>query len=103
LFRKSHETLKKEADSNACISLSLSTISFTATDCTLHAESPVFIFFRRTGESSNHTSLSRTLLACCALTSAISIVLGFWIAWSIAVFVISWNTILGVVLTSSFS
>jgi hypothetical protein len=64
LFRKSQETLKKEADSNACISLSLSTISFTATDCTLHAESPVLIFFQRTGESSNHTNLSRTLLAC---------------------------------------
>jgi hypothetical protein len=32
LFKNSPETLKNEADSNACISLSLSTISFTATD-----------------------------------------------------------------------
>jgi hypothetical protein len=32
LFKKSHDTLKNDSDSNAWISLSLSTISLTATD-----------------------------------------------------------------------
>jgi hypothetical protein len=32
LFKKSQDTLKNDADSNAWISLSLSTINFTATD-----------------------------------------------------------------------
>ena len=94
-------TLKKDADSKSWISLSLSTINFTATDWTLPAESQVLIFFHSTGESSKPTSLSRTLLACWASTRCISMVLGFSIALVIAVFVISWKTILGVVEISS--
>ena len=76
-------------------------MSFTATDWTLQAESQVLIFFQSTGESSNQTNLSKTLLACCASTRLRSIVLGFLTAYSIAFFVISWKTILGVVLISS--
>ena len=52
-------------------------MSFTATDWTLQAESQVLIFFQSTGESSNQTNLSKTLLACCASTRLRSIVLGF--------------------------
>jgi hypothetical protein len=40
---------------NFSISLSLSTIIRTATDCTLHAEIHQTTFFHRTGESSNQT------------------------------------------------
>jgi len=40
---------------NFSISLSLSTIKRTATDCTLHAEIHQTTFFHSTGESSNHT------------------------------------------------
>jgi hypothetical protein len=40
---------------NFSISLSLSTIIRTATDCTLHAEIHPTTFFHKTGESSNHT------------------------------------------------
>ena len=94
-------TLKKLVDSKSWISLSLSTINFTATDWTLPAESQVLIFFQSTGESSKPTSLSKTLLACCASTKCMSMVLGFSIALVIAVFVISWKTILGVVAMSS--
>lgn len=82
-------TLKNPADSNFWISLSLSTINLTATDWTLHALNPILIFFHNTGESSKPTSLSRTLLACCASTKFISMVLGFFTAVSIACFVIS--------------
>ena len=57
-------TLKKDADSNFWISLSLSTINLTATDWTLPALNPILIFFQRTGDNSNPTNLSRTLLAC---------------------------------------
>gem|GEM_PF-2204694 len=46
------------------ISLSLSTISFTATDCTLQADNHFWIFFHRTGLILNHTSLSSNLLDC---------------------------------------
>ena len=65
---------------NAPISRSFSTMSFTATDCTLQAESPFRIFFQSTGETLYHTSLSSSLLACCASTKSKSIVLGFSIA-----------------------
>ena len=43
-----------------------------------------------------HTSLSKILLHCWAFTKFIFIVLGFLIAFWIAVFVISWKVILGV-------
>jgi len=43
--------LKKFAALNFSISLSLSTITRTATDCTLPAESHLAIFFQSTGES----------------------------------------------------
>jgi len=98
---KLHITLKNDADSNFWISLSLSTINLTATDWTLPALNPILIFFQRTGESSKPTSLSRTLLACWASTRFISMVLGFFTAWSIASLVISWKTILAVLLISS--
>ncbi len=95
--------LKKLAALNFSISLSLSTIRRTATDCTLPAESPLAIFFQSTGESSNHTRRSSTLLACWASTKFISMVLGLATAHSIAFFVISWNTILLVFFTSNFN
>jgi hypothetical protein len=95
--------LKKLADLNFSISLSLSTTTRTATDCTLPAESHLAIFFQSTGESSNHTRRSNILLACCASTKFISKVLGDFTAASIAFFVISWNTILFVVFTSNFN
>ncbi len=94
-------TLKNEDPSNFWISLSLSTRSLTATDCTLPALNPLCIFFQRTGESSNPTSLSKILLACWASIRFISSVLGFCIAWSIACLVISWKTILDVLEISS--
>jgi hypothetical protein len=81
--------LKKFADLNFSISLSLSTITRTATDCTLPAESHLAIFFHKTGESSNQTRRSNILLACCASTKFISNVLGFATAASMAFFVIS--------------
>lgn len=96
-----HESLKCDVCSCACISLSLSTSNFTATDCTLQADNPVFIFLHNTGESSNQTRRSRILLACCASTRLISTVLGFSTACWIADFVISRKTILGVVSTGS--
>jgi len=46
------------------VSLSFSTISFTATDCTLHAESHFLIFFHKIGLTLYQTSLSSILLAC---------------------------------------
>jgi len=46
------------------ISFSFSTISLTATDWTLPAERPFLIFFHKTGETLNQTSLSKSLLAC---------------------------------------
>ena len=86
-------TLKYGVELNAIISLSLSTISLTATDCTLPAESFGATFFQRIGESSNPTSLSSTLRACCAITRLLSIERGFSMALRIALFVISWKTI----------
>ncbi|MDF1682569.1 MAG: hypothetical protein P1U46_02210 [Patescibacteria group bacterium] len=46
------------------ISLSFSTISLTATDCTLPADNHFLIFFHKTGLTLYQTSLSKTLLAC---------------------------------------
>ena len=60
-------TLKEEILLKLIISFSLSTISFKATDCTLPAESPGFIFFHKIGESSKPTNRSKILRACCAL------------------------------------
>jgi len=86
---KVQTVLKKLADLNFSISLSLSTIKRTATDCTLPADNHLAIFFQSTGESSNHTRRSKILLACCASTRFISMVLGFATACSIAFLVIS--------------
>jgi len=61
------------------ISLSFSTISFTATDCTLQAESHFLIFFHKIGETLYQTKRSSNLLACCASTRFTSIFLGFLI------------------------
>ncbi len=98
---KTPTTLKLDSDSNFWISLSLSTINLTATDWTLQALRPALIFLRSTGDNSNHTSLSSTLLACWASTKCISKVLGFSTACWIAFLVISWKTILAVFLISS--
>jgi hypothetical protein len=46
------------------ISLSLSTINFTATDCTLQADNHFLIFFHKIGLTLYQTSLSKILLAC---------------------------------------
>jgi hypothetical protein len=58
-FLEFHENvptvLKVEELLNFSISLSLSTIIRTATDCTLQADIHHITFFHRTGESSNHT------------------------------------------------
>jgi len=78
---------------NARISRSRSTRSFTATDWTRPAESPDRTFFQSTGETSYHTIRSRILRDCCAFTRSRCIFRGVSIACSIAVFVISWNTI----------
>jgi hypothetical protein len=64
LFRKFHIILNAQSDSNSWISLSRSTIRRTATDWTRQAESQVFIFLHKTGDNSNHTRRSKTLLAC---------------------------------------
>gem|GEM_PF-1036175 len=81
--------LKADLLLNFCISLSLSTTTLTATDCTLQAESHHLTFLRKTGDNSKPTKRSKTLLACCASTKFISSVLGFFMASVIAVFVIS--------------
>lgn len=65
---------------NDLISRSRSTRSFTATDCTLHAERPVRIFFQRTGETSYQTIRSSIRRDCCAFTRSISIFRGWLIA-----------------------
>ncbi len=83
------------------ISRSLSTINFTATDCTLQADNHFCIFFQRTGLALNQTRRSNNLLDCWALTKLRSICLGFFMASSIADFVISWKTILLTVFSSS--
>lgn len=94
-------SFQDSSGTNAIISRSRSTISFTATDCTRPAERPFRIFFQSTGETLNHTSLSRTRRDCCALTRLRSIFRGFSIALSIAVFVISWKTIRATFVASS--
>ena len=62
---------------NALISSSLSTIRRTATDCTRPADKPLLTFFHKKGLNLYPTSLSRILLACCALTRSRSILCGF--------------------------
>ena len=64
----------------------------TATDCTRPAERAGFTFFHNTGESSKPTILSRIRRACWAFTRFTSMSRGFSMAFSIAVLVISWNT-----------
>ena len=86
---------------NFSISSSLSTISFTATDCTLPADNPRFTFFQRTGLILYPTILSRTRLACWASTKFISISLGLSIAFFTAVLVISLKVTLVILLLSS--
>ena len=56
--------LNDDVESNFSISLSLSTIRRTATDCTLHADNHLATFLHSTGDSSNQTRRSKTLLAC---------------------------------------
>ena len=87
-------TLNDGSLRNAAISLSLSTMSLTATDCTLPADSAGFTFFQSTGESSNPTIRSSMRRACCALTRLMSMFRGFSTACFMASLVISWKTIL---------
>lgn len=89
LCRHSAVILNVDVGVNFCISLSLSTISLTATDCTLPADSHVLIFLRNIGDSSNHTMRSKILLACCALTRSRLMYLGLATACLIALGVIS--------------
>jgi hypothetical protein len=93
---KVQTVLNDELVANFSISLSLSTIKRTATDCTLQADNHFATFLRNTGDNSNQTKRSKTLLACWASTNFISNVLGFSTACLIAFSVISWKTILGV-------
>ncbi len=89
---------------NALISLSLSAISLTATLCTRPALRlfRILILRQSTGDSSNPTIRSSIRLACCAFTRFISTVRGdFTAAFRMAGLVISWKTILLVVLGSS--
>jgi len=97
------DIFQDSSGTKALIDFSFSTISFTATDCTLPAERPFLIFFQRIGDTLYHTSLSSTLLACCASTRSILICFGFLTASVIAFFVISWNAILFTVVGSSLS
>ncbi len=78
-------------------------MSFTATDCTLPAESPPRIFFQRNGESLYPTRRSITRLACCASTKSSFIARGFLMASFIASSVISWKTIRSAFFGSTFS
>src|ERR1017187_1409756 len=84
-------TLKLLTGLKLLISLSFSTINFTATLWTLPALNPPCwpILRHKTGLNSNPTILSTILRACWAFTRFISIVLGFCIALSIAGLVIS--------------
>ena len=83
------------------ISVSLSTISLTATDWTLPADSPLFTFFHSNGLILYPTILSNTLLACCASTVFKSISLGSFIAFCTADFVISLKVTLVILSLSS--
>ena len=83
------------------ISFSRSTISRTATLCTRPAERLGFSFFHNTGEILKPTILSNTRRACCAFTKPISMVRGVSIAFKMALFVISWKTILFAALGSN--
>ena len=51
VFASSASMLQYSTGINLLISSSLSHTSITATDCTLPAESPIFIFFHKRGES----------------------------------------------------
>jgi hypothetical protein len=82
-------TLKDDSGLNFSISRSRSTISLTATDCTLPADSPPLILVHKTGEISKPTNLSRILRACWAFTRSISMVRGWSMAFKMAFLVIS--------------
>ena len=88
---------------NASISFSLSHIILKATDWTRPALSPLFIFAHNTGLMLYPTTLSSTLLACCASTRFISIFLASLMAALTALFVISLNVILYISLSSNFN
>ena len=87
---------------NFSISSSLSTINFTATDCTRPADKPLLTFFHSNGLILYPTILSKTRLACCASTKFKSMFLGSLIAFCTAPFVISLNVTLVILLFSSF-
>ena len=82
---------QNSSGTNFWISLSLSTRTLNATDCTLPADKPLAIFFHNNGDSSKPTTLSRNLLACCALTKSKSMSLGSEKESIIASFVIWLN------------
>jgi len=73
------------------LSLSLSTISLTATLWTLPADNPYITFFHSKGDNLYPTNLSKILRACCALTKFILISPKFLNASSTALSVNSWN------------
>ena len=93
-FSNSAVMFQNSCGLNFFISFSLSQIIFNAADCTLPALSPLRIFLQRSGLILYPTSLSSTLLACCASTSLRSIGLGLFIAVFMAFSVISLKTIL---------
>ena len=78
---------------NAFTSRSRSTTKRTATDWTRPADRAGFTLRHNTGESSKPTIRSSTRRACWAFTRFTSMSRGFSIAFRMAVFVISWNTI----------
>ena len=82
-------TLNELMAVNSRISRSRSTINLTETDWTLPADNPARTFFHSTGDNSYPTKRSRMRRACWASTRFISTVLGFFMASSIAGFVIS--------------
>jgi Na+/glutamate symporter len=57
-------TFQLSSGLNFFISLSLSTINFTATDCTLPADNHFLILLHKTGLTLYQTNLSKILLAC---------------------------------------
>ena len=83
------EIFHDSSGSNARISRSRSTRSFTATDWTRPAERPERTLRQRTGEASYPTIRSRIRRDCCALTRSRSIFHGFSNASKILSFVIS--------------
>ena len=89
LMLNSAVTRKFDSLLNFCISRSRSTMSFTATLCTRPAESDGFTLRHSTGESLKPTIRSSTRRACCASTRFMSMARGFFMALSMAGFVIS--------------